>query len=779
MKRIQRLISPKPYLLIVLLFCIVSTLQSQIPVGSFRDHLPYNSSFKIAIAEDRVYAATKMSLMVIDKSDGSSSSWSKVDGLTEVGIATIVYAEKSKTLIVVYNNSNIDLIKNDQLYNFSDIKNKQMTGSKAIHNIYVDGNTAYLSTAFGVVLLDLNKKHIEDTWFTNRNSENYAVYDFDIFNGRIYISTSKGIFSIEKGSRHVVNFAEWRHETEMGTDIHPIIESFQDKLFVVKNGESRDTLFFLQNGEWQKDSITTVALFRSIEATEDEVIFCDWNLAVAYDINMNRVWLLGWMQDWSILTQGRHAIADKNGDVWVADERHGAFRYYRNFGTISQYKMSGPFDVMVAHLHHANGVTALVPGSRQDWGLNYYPPSVSWFVNNEWQYIPADDIRVFEDPRDLNVIVINPKNNKEFYAGMWGGGLLKIVDGKVVMQYNQNNSPLEANDNKCFISGLCFDKYNNLWITNSEADKPLKVLKNDGTWESMSLRTSPGTFNIAEHVLVDSRGYKWVTFPRASNDVSGQLAVFDDKGTLSDPNDDRVAYIDMQSMLPNIATKTVTCIAEDHNQKMWVGTEQGLKVIANTGQLFSKQVYAQGILVEQLEFVQFLFEFEQITAIAVDGANRKWIGTAKAGIFLISEDGKEELLHFTEDNSPLLSNQINTISINPENGEVFIGTSSGLISYRGTATIGKENFDEAIVFPNPVREDYFGDIAVRGLMDNAFCKIVDATGKLVWQGYAYGGQLIWNGKDYAGNRPATGVYFVFASDKTGKEKKVAKILFIN
>ena len=777
MKRVQYLISPKVYLVIVLLFSFKISLNAQISVGSFRDHLPYNSFFKIAVAEDRVYAATKMSLMVIDKSDDSNSSWSKVDGLTEVSIATIVYAEESKTLIVVYNNSNIDLIKNDQLYNLSDIKNKQMNGSKAIHNIYVDGSIAYLSTAFGVVLLDLNKRHIEDTWFTNRNNENYAVYDFDIFNDRIYISTSKGVFSIEKGSRHMVNFAEWKHEEEMGITVYPIIESFHDKLFVVKNGESRDTLFFLQNGEWKKDTIINVAIFRSIESSENEVIFCDWNHAVAYDINMNRVFLLGWMQDWSILTQGGYAIADKEGDVWVADEMHGTFRYNRYTGVVNQYKLSGPCDALVGHLHYANGVTALVPGSRQDWGLNYYPPSVSWFVNNEWQYIKPDDIRSFEDPRDLNVIAINPENNKEFYAGMWGGGLLKIVDGKVKMQYNQNNSPLEAHENKCFISGLCFDKQNNLWITNSRSDGPLKVLKNDGTWEVMSLRAGFDGFKIAEHVLVDSRGYKWVTFPR---DASNSLVVYDDRGTISEKSDDRVTYIDMKSMIPDeIATSNVTCIAEDHNQKMWVGTEKGLKVISNTGQLFSKTVYAQGILIEQMEFVQYLFQYEQITAIAVDGANRKWVGTAKAGIFLISEDGKEELLRFTTDNSPLLSNQINTISINSENGEVFIGTANGLISYRGTATVGKETFDEATVFPNPVRENYFGDIAISGLMDNAFCKIVDTAGKLVCQGNAYGGQFIWNGKDYAGNRPATGVYFVFASDKTGKEKKVAKILFIN
>ena len=774
MKRVPCLISPKFLLFFFLLFSLTPFLHAQLPVGTFRDHLPYDF-FKVAIAKDRVYVATRMNLMMIDKSDASTSSWSKVDGLTEVGIATIAYSEESQTLIVAYNNSGIDLIKNDQLYHISDIKNKQMTGSKAIHNMYVDGSIAYISTAFGVVLLDLNKRYIVETWFTNRNSENHAVYDFEIFNNRIYLSTSKGIYSIVKDSRHVANFAEWRHETEMGNRRFPIIKSFHDRLFVVENGENKDKLFFLQHDEWKEDTTTNLLLIRSIESNEKEVIFCDWNCCAVFDTEMNKVLHWGW--HWDVMTQGRHAIADKEGYIWVADERDGAYRYNRSTGDANRYTINGPHDVMVGHLHYANGVTALVPGTRSGWGILYYPPSISWFSNNEWQYINADDIRVFEEPHDLNVIVVNPKNNKEFYVGMWSGGLLKVVDGKVHTQYNHNNSPLDTADGKCFVSGLCFDKDNNLWVTNSRVAHPLKVLKNDGTWEYFSLNTGVVGM-VAEHVLVDSRGYKWITFPRAS--ATQLLAVFDDRGTISDKSDDRMTYIDMNSMTDSeISTSTVTCIAEDHDQKMWIGTDKGIKVITNTGQLFSKTVYAQGILIEQLEFAQYLFQYEQITAIAVDGANRKWVGTAKAGIFLISEDGREELLHFTEDNSPLFSNQINSISINSENGEVFIGTGNGLLSYRGYATDGKADFEEATVFPNPVRENYFGNIAVSGLMDNAFCKIVDAAGRLVWQGYAYGGQFIWNGKDYAGNRPATGVYFVFASDKTGKEKKVAKILFIN
>ena len=202
-------------------------------------------------------------------------------------------------------------------------------------------------------------------------------------------------------------------------------------------------------------------------------------------------------------------------------------------------------------------------------------------------------------------------------------------------------------------------------------------------------------------------------------------------------------------------------------------------MIYNPSQIFSGNAYPQNILIEQINYVQNLFEFEEVTAIAVDDANRKWVGTAKSGVFLISANGDKQLLHFTTDNSPLLSNRINHITIQRQTGEVFFATAGGIVSYRGTATEGTEDYSEVTVFPNPVRETYYGPITVSGLKENSFCKVADAAGNLVWQDYANGGTFTWNGRDFYGKRPATGVYFVFISDSDGKKKTVAKILFVH
>jgi hypothetical protein len=183
-------------------------------------------------------------------------------------------------------------------------------------------------------------------------------------------------------------------------------------------------------------------------------------------------------------------------------------------------------------------------------------------------------------------------------------------------------------------------------------------------------------------------------------------------------------------------------------------------------------------LIEQDGNVQILLETESITAIAIDGGNRKWLGTANNGVFLLSPDGTEQIHHFTSENSPLLSNIIYTISIDHLTGEVFFGTNLGIVSYRSDAVAPSYDKEELIVFPNPVRQDYFGPIAINGTASNSEVKITDSNGNAVNQLISEGGQAIWDGTNFNGERVATGVYFILSSDDTGEYKVAGKVLII-
>ena len=279
--------------------------------------------------------------------------------------------------------------------------------------------------------------------------------------------------------------------------------------------------------------------------------------------------------------------------------------------------------------------------------------------------------------------------------------------------------------------------------------------------------------------MIDNYGQKWIQM-RYSNLNPYSVLVFNDNGTPDNTGDDKSKKLNSAVGNGNIPGNIVFAMATDKNGEVWVGTEKGVAVFYSPENIFSGQNFdAQRILVEQDGYVQYLLENETVMSIAVDGANRKWIGTDRGGVFLFSEDGTKQIYHFTDENSPLLSNRVISIAINDITGEVYFATDNGVISFKSTATGGGDTFDNVYAYPNPVRAGYEGYIAIKGLVSNAQVKITDINGALIYTAKAEGGQAIWDGKNFNGSRARTGVYLVFAATADGSEKIVTKILIIN
>jgi ligand-binding sensor domain-containing protein len=244
-------------------------------------------------------------------------------------------------------------------------------------------------------------------------------------------------------------------------------------------------------------------------------------------------------------------------------------------------------------------------------------------------------------------------------------------------------------------------------------------------------------------VAVDRNGYKW--FVVAFN---GGVLVYDSGQDLDSPGDDRYRVItSSNSVLP---TNNVNCIAVDLDGDVWIGTQQGTVSFECGSNVFDAACKGSRRIVNVDGFNGYLFENEEIRTIAVDGANRKWFGTA-TGVFVQSPSGETQEAHFTSTNSPLLDNTVIDIAVNNVTGEVWIGTAKGLNSYRAEATQGnKLNSEKAYAYPNPVQPGYDGPIAIYGLARDANIKITDVSGQLVYEGKALGGQAVWNGRDYLG-----------------------------
>ena len=355
----------------------------------------------------------------------------------------------------------------------------------------------------------------------------------------------------------------------------------------------------------------------------------------------------------------------------------------------------------------------------------------------------------------------------------------EMKDGELITKhgYANTNGVLDTtyySNNRIRISDLKFDKDGNLWGLSSEVNHPLFVKTKNGEWHSFTMHQNQvGLF--FDDLLIDSYNQKWGIMGRGAG-----VFVYNHNNTIENSADDQYKLLNTNVGNGNLPSLQTYSIAEDLDGEIWIGTDKGIGVFYNPSSVFSSENFdAQQILIQEGDYGQYLLSEERVKCITIDGANRKWIGTEKSGIFLLSEEGTEEILHFTTENSPLFSNNIIDIAINPENGEVFIGSEEGLISYRSDGTEGESTQSETHVFPNPVRESYNGPIAINGLVTDANIKITDIDGNLVFEGFAKGGQAIWNGKNKNGERASAGVYLVFSTDINGVEKTVSKILFIH
>ncbi|MCL2245933.1 MAG: hypothetical protein FWC10_02330 [Lentimicrobiaceae bacterium] len=769
-------------------FISISLWAQDVPLGQFKEYLAYNRFHSVAQDHENIYAATDKSILVVDKSGGAQDKWSNLNGLSDVGIQTI-HSDNEGRLFIAYTNSNIDIVKDYKVYNIRDLLNKQITGSKTINSIFTFGGLAYFSCDFGVVIIDLDNLLVKDTWFTIKHNEPYRAHSLAIHNDRYYLATDKGVCSLPVNTSNPADFSSWTQEEELPQVPYKLLFSYQDKLFAVQNTKAIvdtfvfDTLFVYQNSHWNYDASMEIEI-NSFDKKDEKLLICSWN-HIQFFSGDNFIDKTYWKRPPHRWQSGRKAIFDDKMNVWIADDNLGLIYLDLQNDTSIANIAEGPANSSSYGLCFLEGMLAVVPGARSGAIVpSWNAPAISILQNDKW-WSTTDFSQLNADapesrPGGFNSVAINPKNTNEIYIGSWLDGLYKINrETHEIFCYNNYNSPLKSTrvkDSIVFVSGLTIDKQNHLWMAHTDAaNDPIKVKDLNTTedkWYTIDLSSYIPAKSYVEHILIDSRNYKWITAP-----VANTLIVFYENGSLENDALHKKTTVNLTSEA-KVAGTRLTCIAEDREGRIWVGADQGIKVIYDAASVFNRQVYAKNILLEQFEYIQILLEYEYITCIAVDAADRKWIGTRSAGVFLISPSGTQELFHFTTENSPLFSNQIYDIKINPENGEVFIATDGGLISYKGTATMAKDNYKEALVYPNPVREDYYGPVAVKGLMEDSFCKITDTKGNLVWQGYAYGGQLIWNGKDFYGNRPATGVYFVMASSKTGKEKKVAKFLFV-
>ncbi len=754
----------------LLIQSLLFLIDAQMTIGEWHVHLPYYQANCVTEANEKIYCVTTGGLFYYNKEDHTLNRFTKVDGLSDVGISCVNYSPENDMLVIAYTNANLDLITGNEVYNISDIKRKALTASKSINNIMFIDKYAYLSCGFGIVVINLEKKEVRDTYLIGNNSSFKYVNDMAFDGQFLYTATEDGIYKADINSPNLIDFNYWSRLTDAPhyNKTYNHIAFFDGKIYANYYNEDRvfDSVYSYDGNQWSVFSKIFFNRTHSIKVINNHlVIVNDWYTDV-FEENEVNIRHFG-------SAKPRDAIIDQDHYLWVADQTEGLV-----LNTSPSDKEilipNGPLSTRAVILEIADSkVYAAAGGDTRAWKNLWYRFEVNFFKDGIWSGLSETDYR------DAVSIAVDPDNSNHLFAGTWGYGLVEIVDEEIIKVYTEKNSSLQnilPDGPYIRIGGVVYDRDKNLWLTNSSVPDPISVMKPGGTWKSFEFGKKISNISIGK-IMVTSVDQKWVQLKQHG------LFVFDVNGTIDNESDDEYIKLNVVDENNKIITNNVYSFAEDMSGNIWVGTDKGIVVYYNPVRVFDSDLfYAHQIIVPRNDgtgLADILLGTETVTAIAVDGANRKWIGTARAGAFLLSEDGMRQIYNFTKENSPILSNNIQDIAIDGKTGEVFFATDQGIISFLSTAVDPNENFRDVYVYPNPVREDYEGEIVITGLVGKTNVKITDVSGNIVYETTSLGGQAIWDGKNFNGVKVSTGVYLVFCTNEDGSKTYITKLLVIN
>ncbi|MFC2081421.1 two-component regulator propeller domain-containing protein [Bacteroidota bacterium] len=768
---IQTIIMIRSCITFLFLTLLAGSLGAQAGIGEWRTHLPYKVGRQVSVAGDRIYCGTKSGLYYYDKQYNTVNIITKSEGLSDLEINALNYSSDRGTLVIGYANTNIDIIEGDDIFNIPDIKRKQITANKSINNILIIDDLAYLSCGFGIVVVNLEKKEIKDTYLIGENGGFRNVYDMATDGSNLYAATEQGIYIADINNANLVDFSNWSgiNDIPHADGVFSTICWFQNKLYAGfrNEGVTGDSLYFRENGVWMNFQTKQNTRVRHVREESNHLLVVTEQFTTAYDAQHQEIRSV-------YSSRPVHAFLDTDNNLWVADGLEGLFRSAPGWDK-EFMSPNGPISGDVASIAIQDDVLYTAAGNVSGgWGNTWNHAELNVLQGNFWTGTSTVDYR------DLINLAIDPGDKNHVYGTTWGYGLLEYRNGELIEAFDNTNSSLQTLDEGgdfYRLGGCVFDQGNNLWISNSAVPEPISVRKADGTWKSFTL-DGKLKVDFLGRIINTQNDHKWIICP-----LGHGIFAIDVNGSIDDISDDRYEKFDVIDVNGKIISNNVFSLAEEQNGNIWVGTDKGIVVYYSPTRVFDDgPFYGQQIIVPRNDgtgLADILLGTEKVTAIAVDGANRKWIGTDKSGIYLISEGGLEEIHHFTQDDSPLLSNNITDIAINPENGIVYIGTDRGLISYKSTAIEGREDYSGVYVYPNPVRHDHQGEIVITGLPGNVNVKITDITGNIVFETNSLGGQAIWDGRSFSGDRVRTGVYLIFCTDEEGTQTHITKLLVIN
>jgi len=737
----------------------------------WKGYFSYNEIVDVESATDKVFAATQNAVFSKALLSSDLTIYNSINGLKPESITTIHHSELTNKTFVGNTNGLLLIINSDgSITTKVDIINEVPVppNKKKINDFYEHNGRLYISTDYGISVVDVATSEFIITYFIGTSGEETQVLQTTVLGNEIYAVTRD--FGIRKGNLtnpNLYDFSQW--QTFDGGYWSGIV-TFNNELI----GMNTNARTYRYNGTVFQEILNHIQAGLKIKTNGTELIVTTSNHVYVLNQIFTQLANITSIPNFNAVFTAATVVGTK---LYIGTEKDGLFSTdITNPTVFENMSPNGPVRNYIFRVKKALNYLWAVYGdyTRQ---YNPYPLEeygISKYSKDDgWELIPYNDIFQAKSICDL---VINPNNQTQIYATSYFSGLLKIQGGTIELFNQANTGPngLESlvltPPNPAYIdvrvNSPAFDKDGNLWMTNAFVERAIKVLNANGQWQSYSLDGIAPTVATGRYgpMAIDKNKTKWIP------SINDGLIAFNENYNNK--------FIVLNSTTGNLPDNDVRCVAVDNRNQLWIGTYSGLRVVSVDRFITETELTANSIIIQEGDLAQELFYQQTILDIAVDGANRKWVSIADGGVFLVSANGQQTIYQFTKNNSPLPSNNINDIEIDGVSGEVFFATDKGMVSFLGTSTKPSDDLANVYVYPNPVRPEFLGTVKISGLTDKANVKITDIEGNLVHETTTSGGTIEWDTTAFGKYKVASGVYMIFVASEDGMDSTVKKVMII-